>query len=311
MKKGLKILGIYIVLILLTGCMDINVKMQVNKDKSLDLKMGYEINMLEMMNRTATDKTFYNNIKDSISKNICSSLCAEDDECINECLSSNNNNSEEQMPTEAEIKEYLKEYVNSEEFSTENFFDVEQKRKLENQGYQVIENMDKENFIYSIQISKKIANIDSVTSENETELKIGDLFNGEDVSNFFTKKDSNIYKANFKWDDKDFSTDTDNFNVDMSKYFKFNYEVTLPSKSISNNASNVSNDGKTLTWDISTVKSNNINYEFTFETVKEDKINGNKNNNDYLGLGLVVGGAAVIVITTIVYFTLKKKQISE
>jgi len=49
----------------------------------------------------------------------------------------------------------------------------------------------------------------------------------------------------------------------------YNYEITLPTKPISNNATKVSNDGKTLTWDLKANDKNKDQSYFIYNLKKE------------------------------------------
>ena len=75
---------------------------------------------------------------------------------------------------------------------------------------------------------------------------------------------------------------------------EFNYVVNLPEKALTNNATNVSNDGKTLTWSL--MQSQISNIEFSFEL---------KNMTNYY---ILYGGiaAAVIIVIIIIILLIKK-----
>lgn len=75
---------------------------------------------------------------------------------------------------------------------------------------------------------------------------------------------------------------------------EFNYVVNLPEKALTNNATNVSNDGKTLTWSL--MQSQISNIEFSFEL---------KNMTNYY---ILYGGitAAVIIVIIIIISLIKK-----
>ena len=75
---------------------------------------------------------------------------------------------------------------------------------------------------------------------------------------------------------------------------EFNYVVNLPEKALTNNATNVSNDGKTLTWSL--MQSQISNIEFSFEL---------KNMTNYY---ILYGGiAAAVIIVIIIIISLIKK----
>ena len=71
--------------------------------------------------------------------------------------------------------------------------------------------------------------------------------------------------------------------------------VTLPTKASSNNATKVSEDGKTLTWDLAKIKDENIDFEFAFSGSN---------------MPFIIGGAAaaVVIVCVIVFAVLPKKK---
>ena len=78
----------------------------------------------------------------------------------------------------------------------------------------------------------------------------------------------------------------------MTDSFELKYTVTLPAKAKTNNATEVSKDGKTLTWNLKYGEKNKV--EYTFD------LGNNSNVVMYVGIGvaaLVVVGAVVLVLT--------------
>ena len=78
---------------------------------------------------------------------------------------------------------------------------------------------------------------------------------------------------------------------------EFNYVVNLPEKALTNNATNVSNDGKTLTWSL--MQSQISNIEFSFEL---------KNMTNYYILSGGITAAVIIVIIIIISLIKKGKK---
>lgn len=323
MRKEIKKIGVLLtVVILLTGCMDYRTSMKINNDKSLSLDMSYQINLLEMMNKI-TDKESGAAIQEQIKKSMCSSFCT-DEACINECLESSDDNiSSDEIPTKEEIKQYLDEYLNSEEFDFNNFLPEETKKQLESDGFEITENIDKKNYIYTCYFQKKITSIDEVSSSNNITVNLVSILEGTKVNEFFTKK-GDTYEANFTWA-SDTNSNEGTFDLidikELQGYITYNYEVTLPNKPIKHNANKVSEDGKTLTWELTNTSDNNINYSFSFKTSEdkpkeETKNNENKSkeilteeNQKLLAIGLIAGGSLTIIITLIAYNIAKKKSL--
>ena len=149
------------------------------------------------------------------------------------------------------------------------------------------------------------------------------------------KKEKDAEGANFEFKNKDlFIKDgkkyKSNMTVDlgedaqkMEQYksygalFEVNFTITLPVKPTSNNATKVSEDGKTLTWDLLTTKDIEVEFELD-ETAaakdsKEDKKSStsttgeNSNLMLYVGIGAGVLVLLVIIIVVVVASSKKKK----
>lgn len=178
--------------------------------------------------------------------------------------------------------------------------DVEDYKYLEDAGYKVEEFKEEkeDTVIAGVKVSKTFENIDDITAEEKTTVDFNDLFNEEKKDElgklkFFYKNGSN-YAADFVFD---FSTEDD---MDYSSYqdmFDLEYKITLPGESISNNATKVSEDKKTLTWDLDYGKKNNVNFEFS---VGGDMV---------MIIIIVVAGVAVVgIIVTLVMGKKKTPQ---
>jgi len=117
----------------------------------------------------------------------------------------------------------------------------------------------------------------------------------EDSPLFIEK--NGVYKSNMTFDFKDSEyTKTSDSSVDMDN--KITFSVTLPNKPIKHNADEVSKNGKTLTWDLSDMKNNDIEFEFKFF-----------NATPYIiGISACVVILIVAIIIIIVASSSKKKE---
>ena len=281
-KKGLKIICLCICMLFMAGCMNTKVNMNVNNDKSVDLNMNLEIDLLKFY---STAQSMF----DDSTMN-CQSTCDDSDnpeECVTNCMSESST-----TKSEEDFKKELDEAINSGEMDFDEALNNDDLQKFKDNGYTVNANFDKQNYKYILTIAKHFNNIDDIlttiheyghaTSTNED--KVIDL-NFDGTNDKFFIKNNDIYKANYNTKDVldnadtgNNSTDTD-MNLDISdmnmdadalkEYISLTYEVSLPNKAISNNADNVSNDGKTLTWNL--LNKDTLNYEFSFTN--------NTNNN--------------------------------
>lgn len=112
------------------------------------------------------------------------------------------------------------------------------------------------NYIY------KVDDINKVSSNDAVKVNVADYENEEkllkDQKLFSVNKD--IYSGNFIFD---LTVEDEGESSEMAEieYF-YDFSVTLPTKAISSNASSVSEDGKTLTWDLKHGELNEVKFEF-------------------------------------------------
>ena len=134
-----------------------------------------------------------------------------------------------------------------------------------------------------------------MAKSKDTEVDFTALFNDKDKfddSHIYAKKGS-VYKANFVFD---FTQDGEDVSEEYKAYqaaFDMKYTVTLPNKAKKHNATRVSDDGKTYTWNLKYGKKNKVEYEFEFGSTRTILL-------------IVIGILAVIAIVAGVVL-LKKK----
>lgn len=186
--------------------------------------------------------------------------------------------------TNKEILEWMKGSDNAD-------IDIEE---FEKNGFTVTELAEDDLIGYKLTVN--LGNLDNLVNNTEP----FDLENIKDIKkmNIFTKLDKTY---NLKFENKiDNSYDT---YVESGLKVESNYVLTLPTKTKSNNATKVSEDGKTLTWDLTKVTSVEAEFELTTDfigTVKELI-----NKNMYLAIGI---GAAVFIIIIILLLSISNKK---
>lgn len=182
---------------------------------------------------------------------------------------------------EAEFDEGIN--VDDYDFLNKNGFKVEQfKDESNNKKYT------------GIKITKTYKSIDDITKEEDKTIDINKVLSEEetfDDSQFFSKK-GNTYKASLLFDFKGGSIDGEEVNMSsMSDSFEMKYTIKLPSKAKTNNATEVSKDGKTLTWNLKYGEKNQV--DFTFD------LDNNSNMIMYVGIGAfalaIVGSVALVL----------------
>ncbi len=175
-------------------------------------------------------------------------------------------------------KEYADQYNQDEDYS-----------ELKNEGFLIDEYVDED--YKGHKISKHYATIDDISSEdiNESTLTKND-------DKFFKVKKGffkNTYIA--KLESKDTNEMKDNASMyqdesseeikELLKSFDMKFNLTVPNKIVSSNATTTSSDGKSLQWDLTNMKDSYI--EFTFELYNTNNI-------------MLAGGILLIILAIII-----------
>ena len=183
-------------------------------------------------------------------------------------------------------------------------------------------------------LSKKIKNIDEVSSDKDASYSLSGVVSDEDSKDeylFKVKKGllKNTYTAEFKFDSSDSSTTTSSSDDDDDNSFTsddddwsfgddsltteddddddydyssltssmdLKFKVTLPYAAKSSNATSTNNDGKELSWDLSSVKSTD-SIKFEFELYNMTTI-----------YALIGGAILLVVIIIVLIICLAKKK---
>ena len=195
-------------------------------------------------------------------------VLAVDNEMLENLLSMQNPNSNQEF-TEEEKWEMLDEMLDEENQDYEGYT-KERYETTDLKGYA---------------FTKNLGNIENLTGDT-----INFSLEDEPTENIimFTKKGNN-YFTEFEAGEPFDTDDTDQYNID----YTVEYIVTLPTKAINHNATTISEDGKTLTWDLTT-PINTISYEFAFA------------NNTILYI--IIGGVAVVILLGIGIFLYLKRR---
>ncbi len=201
-------------------------------------------------------------------------------------------------------------------FGSQDLLEDSDKKELESQGF-IVEDYNQNN-MKGFTIKKSISNIDDVSSTSDTNYDISGLLNNSTDNNYFFKVKKgilkNTYTAKFKFDanksdlNTDESNDTssgvtddsDSINMDdldlssMTSNLDLSFNVKLPYSSISSNATTKNNDGKELTWNLSSNQEEMIEFEFELYNM----------TNIYVGAGIIL----VLLIIIIISILNKKKN---
>lgn len=279
MRKYLKVVFTFFLVFLLTGCVRYNMEMGVNEDKSVDLKLIYAIDYsfmdqfgnMEMEDETETEE----------------SEVAEEAE-------------EVEIAPENEFEEPTEEESN-EGVSADDY------KYLEEKGFKVEEyKEEKDGKKYAgVMLTKKYKSIDDITKDTEKTINVNEVLGEKDKfddSQFYSKK-NNVYKASLLFDFSQEGTEgTEGMDMSsMANSFELKYTIKLPVKAKTNNATEVSEDGKTLTWKFKYGEKNLVEYSFA---LSNGLFGLDSNMVMYIGIGL----CALIVVAVVVIILSKKKS---
>lgn len=201
-------------------------------------------------------------------------------------------------------------------FGDQEILTSDDKKELENKGFTVSNYVDGN--MKGFKVSKNIKNIDDVSSTNDATYDLSGLLdsNKSESKVFKVKKGflKNTYTASFKFDssdsdlnnstsndttiDNDFTTDDNNTTTDSDFDFSnintnmdLSFNVKLPYKAISSNATTKKNDDKELSWNLSSTGEDKIEFSFALYNM----------TNIY-----ICGGVIVLLIIIVIVSILNK-----
>ena len=204
---------------------------------------------------------------------------------------------------EAYNNELIDAYLNDINETNKTYSDSERWQCLEDEYSNVIE-QDPEIILEKYEVDdykgyriiKNIGNIDSITGD-DAGLDISEDLNIANNKIFVKEGNKYISKLHFT-----------KISINEGVDYDLTFSVTLPVEPISHNAHKVSEDKKTLIWNLVSTKDIEINFEFEFSEEKkaeENKIINSKNNL------IIIVGISVLAIVAIVIFILKRKNKEE
>lgn len=137
----------------------------------------------------------------------------------------------------------------------------ELKEKCNNYGYTVVGHSESDR--YGIKIYKDFENIDDISlGERREEFNLlylyEESYDEEKMFNLEKGVVSDRYSANFFVNLSDYFTSLEGLEI--------TYKVYLPNGSVSDNADNVSDDGKELTWNITSLEKTDIDFVFELDS---------------------------------------------
>lgn len=266
LSKGFKLMVIACTMILLTGCVKYDMTMNITKE---DVKVGL---IYAMQSSYVTDSTMFDETKKEAKEEGYTVEDYKDDDYTGIKMYKSLGSLDSLSKGKGDAISI------TDLFSDEtNKLDKTKLFKLENGVY-------KANFVFDATDEDSLAGGSNSNDAEEED----SLFN-EDGLDVDEDDDSDI---TLDGDDADKDSGSADLNQALSG-IKFKFEVTLPNAAVSNNATKVSDDKKTLTWEVS--YGSKANVEFSFKTTN--------NMITYIAVGTV----AVVVVAGVVILIVKKK----
>ena len=252
----------------------------------------------------------------SKNKNIKASiLFAMDDEMIDTAITMSNTGD---MPTsESDVKKYTDkerwEYLEGDNNPLGQDFNDFEVKKYDKDGYK--------GYI----ATKELGSIDKLSttdaSEKQNILGSDEAFDGK----LFVKESANVYSSNMKIDLEGDETELETYKTYGAAY-EMKLIIEFPTVPLSNNADEVSKDGKTLTWNL--LDSKDVDFKFDFKksgkittSKKETEKDKNtetldehaKNRIKFIIIAAIIGTflfitTIVVVIVLVVVLSNKKKN---
>ncbi len=301
MKNLKKVIGVLLILTTMTGCVKYKNTMTINNDKSMVFEGSYLIS--DKLLESADSSTFFTEEnKKALEERGVTVEDKKENGYTGISVSKKYDNIDKisnDTGKEVTISDYFKE-----DFDDSVLFKVEK-------GF--LKNKYTANFKYDSNVGAGDGGDTSTSqalTENDKKLAVTDDLTttapstGEDTTTPSTGDDKTTPTT--PNDDTTTTTpstpgttDSDDSGIDsdimgLAGEMEFSYIVNLPEKALTNNATNVSSDGKTLTWSL--MQSQMSNIEFSFEL---------KNMTNYY---ILYGGiAAAVLIVIIIIITIIKK----
>ena len=293
MKKVRKLLVLALLFGLLTGCkMREEIGFNIDKNQKLSLRFVYAMDdeMIDEMIKSkdsnlANEEETTEEETPSTTENVEAPSTTEDAETPSTTEDAETEVSEKEITDEMRW-EYLKESA------SEDYGEDAKYEKYEVDGFK--------GYI----VTKELGNLENFVANEESERT---SITGNDLeSKKFFVKTANGYKSIMKLDKSSGDMSSISQYQQMGALFDIKFVMTLPNKSISNNATSVSEDGLTLTWNLLTLTDENIDFEFKIESVTPKKDEATSSNLMlYLGIG---GLILLIAIILLIIFSKKKDK---
>lgn len=236
---------------MVTGCVKMEVAMDIKKDKSMTLGIIQAIDKSFMEESTSTTILTEEDKAKLKEKGFKIEDYTKDDMIGYKIIKEIKN------IDEVSAKEEITANLGTEELSENEYMFTIKKGIFKNTYKATLKNSDADEINNSL--NSNLQDNDEINTEEDNELD-EDIITDEDTINDEEIIDDSVTDdANNDLNDFDYSSLLSSMELTM--------KVNLPYKALINNATNIKNDGKTLTWDFMKLKDENIQFEFVMYNI--------------------------------------------
>lgn len=288
MKNLKKVMGVLLILTTMTGCVKYKDTMTINSDKSMVFEGTHMVSDKLLESSDSTEFFTEENRKALEERGI--TISDKKENGYTGISVSKKYDNIDKLSNETGKEVTISEYFD-ENFDDSILFKVEK-------GF--LKNKYTANFKYDSNVnpggttSQAITENDNKLAVTTDELTTTAPSTGEETTTPNTGDDTTVTPGENDTTIPDDDNEIDPGLMNLAGEMEFSFTVNLPEKALSNNASNVTNDGKTLVWSI--MQSQTSNIEFSFEL---------KNMTNYY---ILYGGIALgVIIVMVIIITIIKK----
>lgn len=288
MKSLKKVIGVLLILTTMTGCVKYKDTMTINSDKSMVFEGTHMVSDKLLESSDSTEFFTEENRKALEERGI--TISDKKENGYTGISVSKKYDNIDKLSNETGKEVTISEYFD-EKFDDSILFKVEK-------GF--LKNKYTANFKYDSNVnpggttSQAITENDNKLAVTTDELTTTAPSTGEETTTPNTGDDTTVTPGENDTTIPDDDNEIDPGLMNLAGEMEFSFTVNLPEKALSNNASNVTNDGKTLVWSI--MQSQTSNIEFSFEL---------KNMTNYY---ILYGGIALgVIIVMVIIITIIKK----
>lgn len=288
MKSLKKVIGVLLILTTMTGCVKYKDTMTINSDKSMVFEGTHMVSDKLLESSDSTEFFTEENRKALEERGI--TISDKKENGYTGISVSKKYDNIDKLSNETGKEVTISEYFD-EKFDDSILFKVEK-------GF--LKNKYTANFKYDSNVnpggttSQAITENDNKLAVTTDELTTTAPSTGEETTTPNTGDDTTVTPGENDTTIPDDDNEIDPGLMNLAGEMEFSFTVNLPEKALSNNASNVTNDGKTLVWSI--MQSQTSNIEFSFEL---------KNMTNYY---ILYGGIALgVIIVIVIIITIIKK----